>query len=197
MKNKIFAKLFHFADSKFWKKESSNKIVSSFYKEYKLEFLNEGLGWYYRLYRGIGTSYSGNNEYSNHADHKGFITLNKGGKITVSSILFFLFLIIEIWVFDISLDFTLKSLPKYLITASASLFASYFIFSIFNWKIYKSLRKAIYNINNSEIIKQQEEEIELDKKIVTIINKKVTENPKLARKTKLKELNKRKFPWSK
>jgi hypothetical protein len=67
-----------------------------------------------------------------------------------------------------------------------------FLFSIFNWKIYLSLRKA----QNCEKLKIKDDHEKLEKEIIQIVNQAVAKNPKLARKKKLLQLEKKWF-WQK
>jgi hypothetical protein len=192
MKNKIYSKLFQFVDPKSWKKEDRD-ITSSFYLEYKLSFRSEGMFWKYHIAPGYET-YSGVPSYGN-VIHNGIVTLNVGGKILFSSI-FFLFLYIIFLLCDCQ-----NCIKEPLLNIGAillSFFISNILFPIFNWKLYISFRTARYYIKNMTLIASLQEQDELNEKIVSIINNKAAENPKLARKTKLKKLNDKKlFPWSK
>jgi len=185
MKNKIYAKLFQFCDPKSWEKQNyPKKFTSTFYKEYKLEFKCNDLGWYYLLYKRYPID-TYTNRYNDNAEHTGFITPNKIGKFLFVLSGIFLLLILQS-IFS-SFDFNLRQL--FIIVYEMIFFSvlSFFIFSIFNWKIYLSLRKA----QNIEKIKLKESNEVLDKEIVEIVNNTIAKNPKLARKTKLKNLNKK------
>jgi hypothetical protein len=188
MKNKIYGKLFEFCDPKSWVKYSiSGKYTSTFYDQYELELKCGDLGWYYLLYK----SYSGRNgrkEYETSSCHEGFITLNIGGKVLFTlTIVMFTYLISVI--FNVPITFDIKHILMYLGYIVFVVFLSFFIFSINNWKIYKALRRA----QNIEKIKSKESDEILNTEIVQIVNSAVANNPKLARKNKLKKLNKKYF----
>lgn len=182
MKNKIYSKLFEFVDPKTWTKYGSD-IESSFYKEYKLKFTLGELVWRYKIYPSY--SYS-NGGYDSSSCYSGLVTLNKSGKIIVSTAIF-LFGFITLYILGV------RSYYVYILTAILSVFFSFFIISIWNWKIYKSLRKAQYHINNVIKIKTEEDEERLNQEINKIVNTTIAKNPKLARKTKLEKLKKKIF----
>lgn len=183
MKNKIYSKLFEFVDPKTWVKYGRD-IESSFYKEYKLKFTLGELGWKYKIYPSY--SYS-NGGYDSSSCYSGLVTLNKSGKSLVSTAIFLFGFIILYFVLGV------RSYYVYILTGMISVFSSFFIISIWNWKIYKALRKAQYHINNAIKIKTEEDEEKLNKEINNIVNTTIAKNPKLARKTKLEKLKKKIF----
>lgn len=183
MKNKIYSKLFEFVDPKTWVKYGRD-IESSFYKEYKLKFTLGELGWIYKIYP--YSRYS-NDSYDSSTCYSGVITLNKSGKILVSTAIFLVGFIILYFLLGV------KSYYVYILVGMLSIFFSFFIISVWNWKIYKALRKAQYHINNAIKIKTEEDEEKLNQQINNIVNTTIAKNPKLARKTKLEKLKKKIF----
>jgi hypothetical protein len=89
----------------------------------------------------------------------------------------------------VPITFDIKHILMYFGYIAFVVFTSFFIFSINNWKIYKALRRA----QNIEKIKSKESDEILNTEIVQIVNSAVANNPKLARKNKLKKLNKKYF----
>lgn len=188
MKNKIYSKLFEFVDPKSWIISShvNKTLESTFYTEYKLVFKNKDFSWYYYIYPNDTNKYS-RNEYSSSYSYQDLVTLNVSGKISISIATFIILFLIFWFGFDI------KSSLLYILCLIFSIISSFFMFSIWNWKIYKALRKAQYNINNAEKIKEKEKEKKLNEEIVGIVNAAVAKNPKLARKTKLQKIKKKFF----
>lgn len=80
----------------------------------------------------------------------------------------------------------------YLVSLSISAILSYFAFPIFNWEIYKTFRKVQYYIRNKKKIDKKEKIKEINNQIVTAINEKIQKDPKLARRSKLKKIEKSK-----
>jgi hypothetical protein len=190
MKNKIYSKLFEFAEPKNWyvKRTSSGKIIrNDFYKEYRLEFFTNGLVWSYKLYPYHPYN---SDKYSDTSCHSGFVTLNIGGKILMSIVYFMLIMLFESNFTEFSIKFTLFHFLIYSINIISAIFLSFISFSIFNWKLYLSLRKAEYHIRNAESIRKKEEDEKLEQDIVKIVNDTIAKNPKLARKIKLKNIEK-------
>lgn len=200
MKNKIYAKLYEFCDIKTWVKDTDKdnhiKYYSKFYKEYKLEFQNKECGWFYKIYK-----FDKYSEYEINSCQKKLVTLNKTGKFlmalgillligSVRWILYGLNMIIPNNYFYI-FGFIPNSLLYIFGFIAFSFLFSFLCISIFNWKFYRSLRKVQYFIRNKDNIKKREEDEALDKYIVTVINDTIAKNPKLARKTKLEQLNKK------
>jgi hypothetical protein len=181
MKNKIYSKLFEFVDPKTWTKNFM-RMESSFYGEYNLVFECSDLTWEYKVYP---LKTYDKNKYNDNPSHKGIVTLNKSGKV-VFTIAFFLFAFIYPFAILHS-----KNIYLYSLILLGSIAISFFIVSIFNWKIYKTFRLAQYYIKNKEKIEKKEETEKLNNDIVELINKTISKNPKLARKTKLKHLNKK------
>ena len=177
-KNKIYSRLFKFADIKSWVK-SDDDYISQFYKEYILEFKCKELHWEYNIRK------SG---YSTSSLHKGFVTLNMGGKTIFTSCL-------SIILFSICviLDYDYKF---YIASAIISYVLSFFAFSIFNWSIYLTFRKVRYNIKNAKKIEQKEKDDILRRELIAVVNRTMSNDPKFARRTKLKQLNKLPF-WYK
>lgn len=197
MKNKIYSKLYKFCDIKTWAKDvqQNNRAVckikyyTKFYKEYKLEFQNTHTGWFYVLYKG---SY---NDYECNASHKGLVTLNKTGKFLMTFGMLIFIAGIRWLLYGYNL--IIPNHPQQLLNLAIilgfvafSILFSFLCISIFHWKFYMILRKVQYYIRNKDNIKRKEEEEELNKTIVTIVNNTMSKNPKLARKTKLEELKK-------
>jgi len=180
-KNKIYGKLFEFCDVRTWS-YIDGVYFSNFYKEYKLTFCNDGFGWFYCLY-----PYKYNDYASKHT-YKGLVTLNKTGKVFMTLGLLTIILCTGKFFYDF--------IPVYFIIISSlfSFLLSFFYISIFNWKLYIALRKVQYFIRNEDNIKKREEDELLDKNIISIVNDTIAKYPKLARKTKLNQLNKRYNP---
>lgn len=191
MKRKIYAKLFKFTPSKSWENTEKSvstttkkTIVSYFYNEYTLEYINDGMFWNYNVYQGRNT-------YHSYEINSGIVTLNKTGKLLVTA----LFYCISLIVFN---SFT-KIDTTYVIQLeiiAISYLLSYFIFSIFNWKIYRTFRRAKYAANNVKKLQKKEEEEKLYDEVTNIVNRTIARDPKLARKIKLNQLNKKYF-WEK
>lgn len=179
MKNKIYSKLFKFCEIKSWQKEGTDKIISEYYNyEYRLEFKCDELGWFYKVYRG---------RYCGTATHSGLITLNIGGKILFTLVLSIIASLI-LWQ-----GFKVTNYPDFIGIVICSFILSFFAFSIFNWSIYQSLRKAQYYIRNANKIRAKENDELIRQEIIGVVNKKIESNPKLARKTKLIQLKKKSF----
>lgn len=189
--SKSYSKLFEFSSTNSWDKKGDS-YISQFYKEYKLELINENFFWCYKVYSQQGYSYTTEPSY------EGIVRLNLWGKFMTSWVMFIICLLVQKLVFDVSVfpyvnlieDFKLHYL----------LYSYYIIFShlcasrlFFNYKTYKTLKRVRYAVNHQQEIKEKEKEEILDREIINIINIKVSSNPKLARKTKLNELNKKSF----
>lgn len=202
---KTYSKLFEFCDIKSWTSDNYS-YYSEYYKEYKLEFLNGDACWIYKVYPANYLHSRGEfiaNGYCSGCCHEGIVTLNGLGKIFCTLVLFFIFILIQTTIFKVDLFpnesflVILKLHYKlYLGYIFLSYFISNFIYSIFNWKIYRILRKVEYVITHAKTIKEKEDQEILDQKIVSIVNNKVSSDPKLARRIKLKQLNKIPF-WKK
>jgi len=193
MKNKIYSKLFQFCEPKSWVKRENTieptNYSSAFYPEYKLEFKCEGLVWRYYIYK---KQYY-NNSYEDRYCHKGFVTFNKTGKLLFLLIFFGFFVLFNSVVGNtIFLQPKIISLIILFLFLTIAHFLSKLVLSIFNWKIYLALRKA----QNCEKLKIKDDHEKLEKEIVQIVNQAVAKNPKLARKKKLLQLEKKWF-WQK
>ena len=116
------------------------------------------------------------------------MTLNLGGKVLLTMFLTLASVLCQKLVFDYALGFNLKTFLLVTIYISLSYIFSMLVFSIRNWKIYMALRVA----KNCEKLKIKEEE-KLNEHIVKIVNETIAKNPKLARKKKLLQLNKKWF----
>lgn len=190
MKNKIYSKLFQYVDPKSWVKNSIGtngdySYTSDFYPEYKLEFYSTGIVWIYKLYPKESVSYGSYTRYSSHTCHTGFVTLNVGGKILFSIILSVILFFVK--------GLLLAGLPLLIyisLILGFSYILTYFLYSVFNWKIYMSFRKAQYSITNAKKIIEKEELEKLNNDIVKIVNNTLSKNPKMARKTKLEKIKK-------
>lgn len=185
MKNKIYSELFKFADIKSWiyidtSKEDNtimSRFVSDYYKEYKLEFIQKPFLWRYSIYK--------KERYSSDPCYEGIVTLSIFGKL--------FFIIALCAALCISYTFIPKLGSIYLIISifvAFSLFLSFFAVSIFNWSFYKKLRNIQYVTTHSAKLQKKEEDEKLKQEVVEIINRKIGEDPKLARKIKLNQLNK-------
>lgn len=183
MKNKIYSKLFKFSNIKYWEREGSTNYVSKFYNEYKLEFHSEGPFWFYKIYKRKTI------DARPIEIHKGLVTLQLGGKIMATTIMTFLYVIASLvlsqYKFHINYNVIVFAISLFIL--------SYLALPIFNWSIYRTLRKVQYYINNKKRIEEKEEEEILMTEVVSIINKKIASDPKLARKTKLKVLNQKRW----
>lgn len=183
MKNKIYYQLFKYVDPKSWTKtedSDGNTIYNSYYyPDYKLEFNNKGIYWSYKVKKDGDTI------------HKSIITFNIGGKIvfTVAIALLTVFI----------LTFTNQDLiikyPHNIFYLAGLYLLSYIILSIFHFRFYLAFRKARYYIKNAKKIQEKEENIVLQKQVTEAINRKIGTDTKLARKIKLKELNKKRFSF--
>jgi hypothetical protein len=111
-----------------------------------------------------------------------------GGKAVFTIILSLIFLAI-VAIFDYNFKI-------YIASVIFSYILSFFAFSIFNWSIYLTFRKVRYNIKNAKEIKKKEEDEILKKELIKVVNRTMANDPKLARRTKLKQLNKLPF-WYK
>lgn len=183
MKNKIYYQLFKYVDPKSWTKtedSDGNTIYNSYYyPDYKLEFNNKGIYWSYKVKKDGDTI------------HKSIITFNIGGKIvfTVAIALLTVFI----------LTFTNQDLiikyPHNIFYLAGLYLLSYIILSIFHFRFYLAFRKARYYIKNAKKIQEKEENIVLQKQVTEAINRKIGTDTKLARKIKLKELNKKRLSF--
>lgn len=179
MKKNIFSGLFTYSDIRSWRQVIEKGDLyyrSNFYPEFPMEFRKEGLAWYYKVGR-----------ISN--ENGSILTLNKLGKCIWGFIIFLIISITHRVIVDtFYIDVNSKIYIFYLVL---SYFLTYFVVSIFNWKIYKIFRKVDYAVNNVEKIKKQEENKILKEKIDALIEKKMSENPRLSRKNKIKKLEKK------
>lgn len=190
MKNKIFSKLFKYADLKSWYKNGSTYYSDYYFNNgennsYKLEYICNDLAWTYKVYR--------KDKWTDSKLYEGIVTLNKGGKT--------LFIITICIVTAIGLSIYGAYTKKYLLTnlkfdllfLMFSYLLSFFAFSIFNWSIYRKFRKVQYYVKNSKKILEKERDDLLEEEIIQSINLKISKDPKLARKIKLQELEKKSF----
>lgn len=186
-KRKIYSKLFKFAPSKSWSNSSngsSNKtVISYFYNEYTLEFVNGEIFWNYNVYNGRST-------YSSNLVNYGVVTTNKLGKLLFTVVGF---IVISI---GIKLFSNIVGYYPYIISLISAYLLSFIEISIFNFSIYRSFRKAQYAANNVNKILRKEEEDKLNSKVINIVNNAIAKDPKLSRKMKLNKLNKKHF-WEK
>ena len=186
MKNKIYSELFKFADIKSWREIDTSRenvstlFVSEYYKEYKLEFIKKIYFWWYVIY-----SNDRYGDYSSSPCYVGIITLSILGKILCTVVLFIALCIAYIFIPKLGSIYLMIS-----IFLALSHFLSYFAVSIFNWGFYKKLRNVQFYIANAATLQKKEEDEILKREVVKIINKKIGEDPKLARKIKLDQLNK-------
>lgn len=178
MSRKIYSRLFKFANIKSWKK-SGDDYSSSFYNEYVLDFKCKDLWWEYNIRK------SG---YSSSPLHTGIVTLNMGGKTV-----FTLCLSVILFAIVATLGYNYKF---YISSIFLSYILSFFALSIFNWSIYLTFKKVLYNIENAKEIRKKEEEEFLRQELVRVVNRTMANDPKFARRTKLKQLNKIPF-WKK
>lgn len=198
MKAKAYIKLFEFCDPKSWTKDKDSSYISNFYREYKLELKSDTIFWNYMVYRAderdLRAGYA-QPSYKDKPCHEGTIRLNLLGRFFNSWVLFGLMLIVQGTFLNIPV-FPLDSLKANFLNHYV-LYCSYVIFShllsyglVFNFKMNKVLKEALYNVNNKETIREKEEAELLAKEISNIVNAKLASNPRLARKNKLKQLNK-------
>lgn len=202
---RTYLRLFDFCDIKSWTADK-NSYNSKYYKEYKLEFLSGDTCWLYRVYPASYT-YSHSEYiptgYISEYCHQGIVTLNGLGKFIWTWSMFISFLLIQNYIFKVPVfpyDNLIMNLNNHCVLYIGYIFVSHilslFIYSVFNWKLYRILKKVEYVINNAQAIKEKEDQEILYKKIVSIVNNKVSTDPKLARRIKLKQLNKIPF-WKK
>jgi len=177
MKKKIYSKLFQFCDPKSWYKDNGH-LVSTFYKEYKLDFEKKNYTWICK----ISPSSNHNGSYYS-PTYIRTVTFNKTGKIFASISTFIFLMILHVLILDKETYFYLY--PCYVIF---SVIFPFLMFSIFNWKIYMAFRIASYQIKNKDKIEEKERLKKLNSQIVEIVNNTLAKNPKYARKTKLNKL---------
>lgn len=190
-KKNIYAKLFKFTPSKSWYNSEKSvslstkkNIVSNFYNEYTLEYINDGaMLWCYNVYSGRST-------YHNSHINTGIVTLNKTGKFLFAIAVFFILSII-LTLADIKRD-----IYMHIGLIAGSYLLSFIVVSIFNWKIYRTFRRAKYAANNVKKIQRKEEDERLYDEVTSVVNKTIARDPKLSRKIKLNQLNKKYF-WKK
>ena len=183
MKNKIYYQLFKYVDPKSWTKtedsDGNTYYNSYYYPDYKLEFNNKGIYWSYKVKSDGDTI------------HRSIITFNIGGKIVFTVAIGLLTAFI--------LTFTNQDLiikfPHNIFYITFLYLTSYIFLSIFNLRFYLAFRKAQYYIKNAKKIQEKEDNIVLQKQVTAAINKKIGSDTKLARKIKLKELNKKRFSF--
>jgi hypothetical protein len=179
MKNKIYSKLFKFSDVSSWQKENSD-LVSNYYDEYKLEYHKSDFKWTYVVYKGV----------HNLKLHKNFVTLNIVGKVLLSLAIIFILAIIFL-LLTVFINFNFNFNLNFILYFYLAIFLILNIPPLFNWTIYKKFLKVRYYIRNNEKIKEKEKEKNLYQEVNNTINKKIISDPKLARKNKIKKLNKK------